>query len=566
MQIKALSTEELIELRSQSVNAFEYLGTAYSSLTPNDLQQLKARILNRTSQDNLSKCLKEAADLAVAEQKALFIPAGLWPIQSAEVREGEGWMIDVLPGGNLLIFGEAGTHIQRLPVNQVTNTFKGAALIWIAHRPSGIVRFQNLLIDGNESTCPIDPNNDAAYEHAANIKFFPQGNDDAEFEGILLHGVTMTGCVADGLNINLPTRQLLVHESECYGRTRRFRSDITLSLVPSVITDMNNFIGDSFEVESKGDPTRPAGPIRAVNKNHLIKLTNVLLRGALDLDGKEGTLNVIGERIRQLGSTDVKINAASFYNVRGFFSDCHFVNVDQISKCDASFLRTKFTVYENPQIPGEAKAISIAYQQEKIVAWPSHIKFVDCHFSAVPEVTSGCYIKNAAATNDVTQGASFIDCRNDKTLSHFAQVDRCGTFIFHGGILSGQSAVIGIAHGNNNYVTHIIIKDPFEWLSPLMMINNISDSPLNKAVIGMEGKVKQDTVLATLANPRNISPNIEWHGGFVMYLEDIDDPNGRIVGIPNLKIYADRSSAISAWIYDGGANGNEIGRTSYHSL
>jgi hypothetical protein len=291
--------------------------------------------------------LKLASDYSISQGKALYLPAGLWLV-GANNGDRTGWTIHIPDNKSLLILGDGdATIIRRKATPTLGHT---SSLVWITANRGINLSFQNLLFDGNEANCPTDtgftflgdgvtktfnyatpdaksdcaltatlitkgveaiqnrggytkggeyPNrcvtftnappvgttvriyNIYAHEQSANVKFRPGTGIP---NNITFDHVTMTGCVGDGFHANVPIQSLQISNWRSFGRTRRPRADIQLSRIPLEVTNVTNFIGDAFEMEPS-----------ETNAEHVINLSNMLVRGALDLagDGKYIVTTVI---------------------------------------------------------------------------------------------------------------------------------------------------------------------------------------------------------------------------------------------------------------------------------
>lgn len=271
-------------------------------------------VINRTLQIDISGKLKDATDLAIAQDEALYLPAGLWLIEANDSFT-TGWKINIHENKSLLIYGDGdATTIRRKATTTLVHT---SPIVWIQANNGINLSFQNVLFDGNEANCPFDSANLFAHEQSANVKF---SLGSGRPNNITFDNVTMTGCVGDGFHANVPIQSLQVSNWRSDDRTRRPRADIQLSRIPLQATNVTNFIGDAFEME-------PA----ETNREHVINLANMLVRGALDLAGDEhkhtdgsepNFANVNASNVVQLGQRGVGLPISNFFKVRGRYPRC----------------------------------------------------------------------------------------------------------------------------------------------------------------------------------------------------------------------------------------------------
>jgi hypothetical protein len=549
----------------------------------------RAAVTSYTLTDDISECLTKASTEAAELGESLYLPAGLWLVK-AENGFSTGWTITIHDGKSLLIYGDGdATIIRRKAVSPQTDlsTIQATSpMVWITANDAINLTFQHLLFDGNEANFPthkgftftgdgvtrqfdyqianadegkglsvtfiIDgiesiqnrinferggeyPNlfirfavappagstirlyKTFAYEQAANVKFVETNGGIPNT--ITFDNVTMTGCVGDGFHANVPIQSLQVSNWRSYGRTRRPRADIQLSRIPQKVTNITNFIGDAFESEAY-----------LPNNEHVIHLSNMLVRGAFDLDGGSNFANVNAFHITHLAKPGIGLSFSRFSKVRGEFVNCSFVATDRILNCQVRFTGGKFTILGQKKRPSEADHIQI-YQATPATS----VDFEDVLFEHSAGSVSGYFIESVSATSDTNRIIRVINCRNVQQLDYFAQVDRGGTMIFDGGRIGGKTAALWIANGGTGdppYVTNVLIKDPSEWTSTLMQIGDSNGGFAGPTSIAMTGSFNAETT-QLVSNPSpSQSAHVTWSGGFIGLVTS--DPNGRIRGLPGL--------------------------------
>jgi hypothetical protein len=489
--------------------------------------------------------LKKASDKAAQRGDSLYLPAGLWLIKANNGADLlSGWHINIPENKSLLIFGDGDATIIRREATQTL--VKTSPLIWIATNDRINISFQNLLIDGNEANCPVDPSDPFAHEQSANVKFLRSGNGTPN--NVTFDNVAMTGCVGDGFHANVKIQSLQVSNWRSYGRTRRPRADIQLSLIPLQVTNVTNFIGDAFEMEPS-----------ETNTEHIINLSNMLVRGAFDVGGdkeKEGAVlnfaNVKATNVTHLCQFGVGLPFSRFFRVRGEFVNCQFVNTDRIQNCQIKFNGGNFTVLGEADKPTETKGIAIFHNQPD-----RFVEFNGVAFDVRGEVTSGTYFLKNEATSDIGRETRFINCRTVRKLDYFANANRNGTMLFDGGQIGGKTAAVMISHGGSGevrpeYMTRAIIKNPEHWTSTLIEIKFVSNSNSDKIRIEMYGQFNAEIQQPIFNSTSTSNSNITWIGGFTGAVAS--DPNARIRGIPGLILRKSEpaSSEIVEWQYKQG--------------
>jgi hypothetical protein len=424
---------------------------------------------------------------------------------------------------------------------------KTSPLIWIAANDRINISFQNLLFDGNEAHCPVDPSDPFAHEQSANVKFL-SGNGTPN--NVTFDNVAMTGCVGDGFHANVKIQSLQVSNWRSYGRTRRPRADIQLSRIPLQVTNVTNFIGDAFTME----------PIEA-NTEHVINLNNMLVRGTVYLDGDkqdhvDGTpanfANVYASNVTHLGQFGIGQPFSSFSRIRGEFVSCQFFNTTLIQGCQIKFNGGKFTVLGKADKPTETEGIAIFHNQPD-----RFVEFNGVAFDVRGEVTSGAYFLKSEATSDFGRETRFINCRTVRKLDYFANADRNGTMLFDGGQIGGKTAAVQINHGGSGavrpeYTTRAIIKNPEHWTSTLIEIKVVSGNNSDKIRIEMYGQFNAESQQPIFNSTSKRNENITWIGGFTAAV--VNDPNARIRGLPGLILRKSEpaSDEIVEWQYKQG--------------
>jgi hypothetical protein len=493
----------------------------------------------------IGKELKEASDKAAQRGDSLYLPGGLWLIKANNgTNPLSGWHINIPENKSLLIFGDGDTTIIRREATEIL--VKTSPLIWIAANDQINISFQHLLFDGNEAHCPVDPSDPFAHEQSANVKFLRSGNGTPN--NITFDNVAMTGCVGDGFHANVKIQSLQVSNWRSYGRTRRPRADIQLSLIPLQVTNVTNFIGDAIEME-------PA----EVNAEHVINLNNMLVRGAFDFAGdkdKQQFANVYASNVTHLGQFGIGSPISNFNKIRGEFVNCRFVNIERIQNCQIKFNGGQFTMLGKVTQPTEADGIKIFHDLTN-----NFVEFNGVAFDVRGEVTSGAYFLENAATSDVGRETRFINCRTVHKLDYFANANRNGTMLFDGGQIGGKTAAVQISHGGSGavrpeYITRAIIKNPEHWTSTLVEIKFVTPSPdetgIRPVTIEMYGQFNAESQqpIFNLTSKRN--ENITWIGGFTGAVTS--DPNGRIRGLPGLILQKSEPAAdqIVEWKYKQG--------------
>jgi hypothetical protein len=584
---------------------------ALDSLTVAERNAVK----NYTLDVDIRSKLNAATADAIAKGESLYLPAGLWLIKAnTRTLATSGWAINVPDRRSLLIFGDGdATIIRRQGTLQME---AGSPLVQIAANNANQLTFQNLLFDGNEANCPINegvvlnadgvtkqfgyqvenvdkekgigvtltingidvlqssrnytlggsyPNRFVIFANAplAGTKirihqpFFYEQSANVSFakgsgipNNITFENVTMTGCVGDGFKTNVPIQSLQVTNWRSYGRTRRPRPDISLSRIPLQATNITNFIGDAFEMEPS-----------EINAEHIINLSNMLVRGAFDLAGdakehSDGTppnlANVKGSNIKHLGQIGVGLAFSNFFRVRGEFNNCSFVNTARIQNCEIRFAGSSFAVSGKIKDPTIAEDIRILHGADG--------KFVE--FNGVTfkvrgtGVKSGAYFLENKATTEFERQTWFINCRTINELDYFAVSNRNGTMLFDGGQLKGKIAAISIENGGGGddtgkpYVTKAIFKHPELWGSKCAIAIGSTSGPIQ---IEMSGSFNAETIQPISNTLPLTSPNITWVGGFVGSVTS--DPNGRIPGLPGLILRKSEpavSDPVIEWRYQKG--------------
>jgi hypothetical protein len=473
----------------------------------------------------IGKQLKEASDKAAQRGDSLYLPGGLWLIKANNgTNPLSGWHINIPENKSLLILGDGDATIIR---REATETLvKTSPLIWIAANDRINISFQNLLFDGNEAHCPVDPSDPFAYEQSANVKFLGSGNGTPN--NVTFENVAMTGCVGDGFHANVKIQSLQVSNWRSYGRTRRPRADIQLSLIPLQVTNVTNFIGDTIEME-------PA----EVNAEHIINLNNMLVRGKFDFAGdkdKQQFANVYASNVTHLGQFGIGSSSSNFNKIRGEFVNCQFVNTDRIQNCQIKFNGGTFTVLGKATQPTEADGIKIIHDRAD-----NFVEFNGAAFDVRGEVTSGAYFPKNKATSDIGRETRFINCRTVRKLDYFATANRSGTMLFDGGQIGGKTAAVLISHGGSKevrpeYITRAIIKNPEHWTSTLIHIDGVTprakDTEIRPVTIEMYGQFNAEIQQPIFNSASKTNSNITWVGGFTAFVTS--DPNGRIRGLPGL--------------------------------
>lgn len=594
--VGAVQTTVQDVLNSLPVNALNFLSAPKRAL-----------VTSYTLTESVREELQNASNYAASQGKALYLPAGLWLIEASK-GFSTGWTITIPHNKSLLIYGDGDATIirrQAVPLNTDLSMVQSTSpLVWIKGNDGINLTFQHLLFDGNEANFPTHEGftftgdgfttqfdyqiaNDAdekglsvtfiidgvesiqnridfepggeypnrfvrfadappvgttirlyktfAYEQAANIKFVEVNGEIPNT--ITFDNVTMTGCVGDGFHANVPIQNLQVSNWRSYGRTRRPRADIQLSRIPLEATNITNFIGDAFEMEPS-----------ETNRDHIINLSNMLVRGAFDLAGdtKEhingdapNFANVKATNIQHLGKPGIGLSFSSFTRVRGEFVNYSFVATEHILNCQIQFTGGTFKILGKKQTPTEADHIKIRQEQPSSSVEFNGVlfeygKFEYGKFEAGKGVTSGYFIESVYGTSDTNRIIRVINCRNLQQLDYFAQVDRCGTMIFDGGRIGGKIAALWITNGGGGsppFVTNVLIKDPEQWSSTLLDIGGKSGFG-GPTFITMTGSFNAEiTQLVSNSSPSQ-SAHITWSGGFIGAVTS--DPNGRIRGIPGL--------------------------------
>jgi hypothetical protein len=488
----------------------------------------------------IGKQLQEATDKAIQRGDSLYLPAGLWLIKANNgTNPLSGWHINIPENKSLLIFGDGDATIIR---REATETLvKTSPLIWIAANDRINISFQNLLFDGNEAHCPVDPSDLFAHEQSANVKFL-SGNGTPN--NVTFDNVAMTGCVGDGFHANVKIQSLQVSNWRSYGRTRRPRADIQLSRIPLQVTNITNFIGDAIEMEPS-----------EVNAEHIINLNNMLVRGAFDFAGdkdKQQFANVYASNVTHLGQFGIGSPVSNFFRIRGEFVNCRFVNIERIQNCQIKFNGGNFTVLGKVTQPTEADGIKIFHDLTN-----NFVEFNGVAFDVRGEVTSGAYFLKSEATSDFGRETRFINCRTVHKLDYFANADRNGTMLFDGGQIGGKTAAVQINHGGSGavrpeYTTRAIIKNPEHWTSTLIEIKVVSGNNSDKIRIEMYGQFNAESQQPIFNSTSKRNENITWIGGFTAAVAS--DPNGRIRGLPGLILQKSEpaSGEIVEWQYKQG--------------
>jgi hypothetical protein len=502
-----------------TVNALDFL-------TETERNAVENYTLDIDIRDKLNKATTEA----IARGESLYLPAGLWLIRAnTRTTRTSTWVIDVPDRRSIIIFGDGDATIVR---RQGTSQMEAASpLVQIVANSANQLTFQNLLFDGNEANCPIDEGIAFFYEQSANILFAPGSGIP---DNITFNNVTMTGCVADGFKANVPIQSLQVTNWRSYGRTRRPRADIQLSRIPLQVTNITNFIGDAFEMEPS-----------ETNTEHIINLSNMLVRGAFDLAGDSGeTLpnfaNVNATNIKHLGQLGVGLSPGSnFFRVRGNFNNCSFVDTARIQSCDIRFDGGSFTVSGKVKDSSTAQDILIIHGGDDESTGFTDGKFIE--FNGVTfkvrgtRVKTGAYFLESKKRIELKPQTWFINCRAIDELDYFAISERNGTMLFDGGQLKGRIAAISISSGTGGnsagkpYVTKAIVKNIELWSSKFAIeIGGVG----NPVQIEMSGFFNAETIQPLSNTSPRTSPNITWIGGFIGSVTS--DPNGRIAGLPGL--------------------------------
>jgi hypothetical protein len=380
-----------------------------------------------------------------------------------------------------------------------------------------------------------------AHEQSANLKFFPGTGIP---NNITLENIAMTGCVGDGFQTNVKIQSLQISNWRSYGRTRRPRADIQLSLIPLQVTNVTNFIGDAFEME-------PA----EVNAEHIINLNNMLVRGPVDLAGdkdKQQFVNVYANNVTHLGQVGIGSPVSNFFRIRGEFVNCRFVDINRIQDCQIKFNGGAFTVLGKATQPTEADGIRIFHDRTD-----NFVEFNGVAFDVRGEVTSGAYFLKNEATNDVGRETRFINCRTVHKLDYFANANRNGTMLFDGGQIGGKTAAVQISHGGSGdmrpeFITRAIIKNPDHWTSTLIEIKFVSNNNNDQIRIEMYGQFNAEIQQPIFNSTITSNANIAWIGGFTAAVAS--DPNGRIRGLPGLILRKSEATSgeIVEWHYKQG--------------
>lgn len=584
----AVPTSVLDALKSFAVNALNFLTAAQ-----------RAAVVGYTLTDDIRTQLKQASVYATSQGKALYLPAGLWLVE-ANNAQNTGWTVTVPDNKSLLVFGDGDATIIRR--RATTTLAKTSALIWIKANTGINLSFQNLLVDGNEANCPTDsgftfagdgfttiypytvadagadnklsvtlltneveaiqnrgaftksgsyPNrfitftvapsqgtkvrlyNIFAHEQSANMKFLPGGGTP---NNLTFDNVAMTGCVGDGFHANVHCQSLQVSNWRSFGRTRRPRADIQLSRIPLQATNVTNFIGDAFESEPSG-----------TNAEHIINLSNMLVRGALDLAGdNQHFANVNAINVMHLCRFGVGLPFSNFYKVRGKFVNCSFVGTNRIQRSQVEFKGGRFTIFGLTLEPAIADDIKIWHDLAN-----NFVEFNDVAFDFQGRVTSGTFVSASVATADASRETRFINCRTTQKLDYFARANRCGTMLLDGGQIGGSIATVSIENGgtgNPAFITNVILKNPERWASGLASIGVVS-GPVR---VEMFGYFDAERLEPTSNTTPGMNAHITWIGGFTASVAS--DPNGRICGLPGLIMRKSEPAAgeITEWRYQNG--------------
>lgn len=567
---------------------------------------LRTAIGDDTCTVDLSPWLRQATQQAVQCGRPLHLAAGTWTIASTE-SSSSGWLIQVPDHGSLRITGDGPRSVvKRLPIE---GTAALMPMVAIQANAGIDVRFEDLCFDGNEAQCSYDmipvgvgdgttrtfvcltgvpdlarwsptvlyqgveaiqafgaarrtaakpdtiqfavpPPQGAevrlvqtyAQEHAANLAF---ARGSGKPDTLSLHRVTMRGCIGDGLWINSVIRRLDVQRFTSTGRTRRTRSDITLSYVPEELAEVSDFDGDAFEVESKVLPA----------PDHQIRLARMTVRGAFDIGTDTGHLNVSGADITHHARFGVGLPMANFYRVHGRFRNCHFVAPLPVYLCDLRLDDGSITLVGRSDLPDKlAEASALLVQPDGQVILNRVRLDVAAGFPGAPVPTEGHYLRRHAALDDSTQVVTLRDCTVVTPLPHVMLADRCGTLVLDGGNLQARKALAWVVHGSGPAITRVRLRAGPGWRGAILDLGPAFGGPID---IEMRGEFSSSSLLPLAATVKAGTRSVvHWQGQWKV--AHAGDPNGIIAGVPGLLV-AD-VAANRLWTYTGG---QAFGKATY---
>lgn len=381
-------------------------------------------------------------------------------------------------------------------------------------------------------------------EHCANLAFVIGSGTPALLE---LKEVTMTGCIGDGLWVNVPVSSVHIFKFRSFGRTRRVRADLQFSAIPLDLR-IEDFVGDAMEAEIKSGGWVPA--------DHHISIRNATVRGAFDFGSEGAPLNIEGHKIRQAARFGVADPAANFVGLNGRFSACNFAAIYLIRGCNLVFDGGIISLIGYPDQLSTARPVSVSPVSE--VRFDGVLFKVVPGFPGAPAIVNGHYMERDKATPDISRVTHVRNCSVASALDHFAVAERCGTFILEGGKLDGREAVVHIGNGGGGgeqaYVTNVCLRDPEHWRGSASHIDAAFGGP---SKISMSGQFDATNLLPVSATSgTGQSAQLTWEGRFDVQAPT--DPNGWLPGLPGMRVHV--LSPTSDWKYVSTA---AFGETSY---
>ncbi|TIM16073.1 MAG: hypothetical protein E5Y67_04030 [Mesorhizobium sp.] len=419
---------------------------------------------NRTKLDALSTWC-EANKIDIEVDKGTFYVA-------ANNGAKTGWNIYPSAGtGFLRVFGHGEDSVIK---RAGSATIAGSsALAWVYANANGKLTLEKFTFHGNEASCPYDAGSRFAHEQSANLRLRTAAIAGT-FDALELYGMRMTSCIADGFQGAVAINRFVADDFKAWGRTRRVRSDIQFSRIPLVSCVINNFEGDAFEMEPS-----------FTNAKHQMFLSQMLVRGALDLAGDTNFANVIASDIIALNTDGIGLNIVNFYKVKGKFKNCIFTAVDRIQRCQAEFQGGEFRLRASDTYTATASSLQIWNDSSA-----SSVKFNRTHFclESGVSVQTGTYVNGEVSHDDLTRSMEFNQCTTDGVLDSFLG-GAFGTIAIRGGNPACTRAIIGIG-GSTATKEHIYLQPTLEWSgSYLMRIpNDVFVTSAGDAVVAVSGE------------------------------------------------------------------------------
>jgi hypothetical protein len=428
--------------------------------------------------------------------------------------------------------------------------------------------------------------NGGAFEHCALIGFVHGDRFKKEIMGaIMLDHVRLSNCIANGLWINIPMRNMVVRHSKSDGRTRRVRNDITLSRKVLELVWIEDFQGDGIEAED----------FEAVPGQRVV-LRDVELQGTLDLAALSGDptdlskffseafVNLDAENVINHARVGIGSAITNFNRMKGELRNCHLARISRIQECHLRFKGGSITVA--PVLVAGSTPGNPLYTAIPVNVWHNNarqdqdllVEFDQVAFKLDPKINQGqdnYYLNVPGRTGFADQVTRVINCSNEPGLDHFAHCNRCGTMQFEGGTLGGGRTVLWIRHGGGQFITNVVVNDPQLWTAPIFRIDQSLSGPViikMAGVFSIQGSVPTANRVWALepgaVSPATGNPSLTWLGGFRVRTEGLPatwSPDGVLPGLPGMQVAVPQDAVTDKlWVYK--SDTHRYGEKSYDPL